>query len=70
MNHLVLFIIVYVTGLVFDLAVIAYLNERKENMYTPTFALASWGLLLVALFIAIDASLKGIYGFFCSLMRK
>lgn len=70
MNHLVLFIIVYVTGVIFDLAVIAYLNERKGNMYTPTFALASWALLLAALFIAIDALLEGIYDFFCSLMRR
>ena len=70
MNHLVLFIIVYVTGVIFDLAVVAYLNERKGNMYTPAFALASWGLLLVALCIAIDALLEGINNFFCSLMRR
>lgn len=70
MNHLVLFIIVYVTGVIFDLAVIAYLNERKGNMYTPAFALASWALLWVALFIAIDALLEGIFDFFCSLMRR
>ena len=70
MNHFTLIIIVYLTGLVFDLAVIAYLNERKGNTYTPAFALASWALLLVALFIAIDALLEGIHDFFCSLMRR
>ena len=27
------YIIVYLTGVIFDLAVIAYLNERKGEMY-------------------------------------
>ena len=66
MNHLALIIIVYLTGVIFDLAVIAYLNERKGEMYWSGLALYSWTALFVVPVIAIDAVLKSIYNFFWS----
>ncbi len=70
MNHLALIIIVYLTGVIFDLAVIAYLNERKGEMYFHGFALASWALWLVFLLIGIDAVLDGVCNFFRFLFRE
>ena len=39
MEKIVIYIIVYLTGMIFDLAVIAYLNERKGEMYWSGLAL-------------------------------
>ena len=66
----VIYVIVYLTGVIFDLAVIAYLNERKGEMYFSGFALASWALWLVFLLIGIDTALKSIYNYFCFLFSK
>lgn len=60
------YIIVYLTGVIFDLAVIAYLNERKGEMYWSGLALYSWTALLVVPVIAFNAVLKSIYNFFWS----
>lgn len=70
MEKIVIYIIVYLTGVIFDLAVIAYLNERKGEMYYHGLATASWALLLVLLVIGIDAVLESILNFFCFLFRK
>jgi len=64
------YIIVYLTGVIFDLAVIAYLNERKGEMYFHGFALASWALWLVFLLIGIDAVLNVVCDFFRFLFRE
>jgi Na+/H+ antiporter NhaC len=70
MDRIIFGIIVYIAGVVFDLAVIAYLNERKGNMYYHGLATASWALLLVFLLIGIDAVMKSICDFFCLLFRE
>ena len=70
MNHLALIIIVYLTGVIFDLAVVAYLDKRKGEMYGHGFAISSWAGLLVFLLIAINAVLESICNFFCFLFRK
>ncbi len=66
----VIYVIVYLTGVIFDLAVITYLNERKGEMYFSGFALASWAGLLVFLLIGIDAVLNGVCDFFRFLFRE
>ena len=70
MEKIVIYIIVYLTGMIFDLAVIAYLNERKGEMYWSGLALYSWTALFVVPVIAIDAVLKSICNFFRFLFRK
>lgn len=70
MEKIVIYVIVYLTGVIFDLAVIAYLNERKGEMYFHGFALASWALWLVFLLIGIDAVLNGVCDFFRFLFRR
>lgn len=65
-----IYVIVYLTGVIFDLAVIAYLNERKGEMYFHGFALASWALWLVFLLIGIDAVLNWVCDFFRFLFRE
>ena len=65
-----IYVIVYLTGVIFDLAVIAYLNERKGEMYFHGFALASWALWLVFLLIGIDAVLMGYVTFSASCSGK
>jgi hypothetical protein len=64
------YIIVYLTGVIFDLAVIAYLNERKGEMYWSGLALYSWTALFVVPVLAINAVLESICNFFCFLFRK
>lgn len=61
---------VYLIGVIFGLAVIAYLNERKGEMYYPCLALASWTLPLVFLFITLDAALDNICDFFRFLFQE
>ena len=70
MEKIVIYIIVYLTGVIFDLAVIAYLNERKGEMYWSGLALYSWTALFVVPVIAIDAVLESICNFFRFLFRK
>ena len=70
MNHLALIIIVYLTGVIFDLAVVAYLDKRKGGMYSHAFAITSWAGLLVFLLIGIDTVLESICNFFRFLFRK
>ena len=62
--------IVYLAGVIFGLAGIAYLNERKGEMYPSVLALASWWLLFVILIEALLAGLDGVCDFFCFLFRK
>ena len=65
-----IYVIVYLTGVIFDLAVIAYFNKRKDEMYSHAFATASWALWLVFLLIGIDAVLDGVCDFFRFLFRE
>ena len=66
----VIYVIVYLTGVIFDIVVIAYLNERKGSMFFYELAFISWTGLLVFLLNAIDTALKSIYNYFCFLFSK
>ena len=65
-----IYVIVYLTGVIFFFFFFAYLNERKGEMYFHGFALASWALWLVFLLIGIDAVLNGVCDFFRFLFRE
>ena len=64
------YVIIYLTGVIIGLAVIAYLNERKGYMFYPIGALASWILLFAFLFLAIDAVLEIICDYFRFLFQE
>lgn len=70
MNRLILVIIIYLAGVVFNLAVIAYFNERKRENYYPGIALVSWALLLIVPWYAIEDALESICSIFRFMFRK
>lgn len=70
MNELVLVIIVYLIGCMFNLAVIAYLNERKKGRYPQDIAIISWMSLILIICPIIGYVTDTIYNFFCMIFRK
>ena len=74
MDKFKLAIIIYVSGIVFNLAVIAYLNERKETKIPEGLAVMSWFSLATLTCITIcwigEIILRIVYYGFCRIFRE
>lgn len=74
MEEFLLKLLGYTTGFVFNLMVIAYLNERKKMKIPEILAIMSWFSLMALLCIVIywigGIFLRIVYYSFCEIFRK
>lgn len=74
MDQLKLAIVIYLSGIVFNLAVIAYLNERKEMKIPKELAIISWFGPITSICVAVcrigEIVLRFVYYCFCEIFRK